>query len=207
MISSIARRRWIAFIATVALLIALALALNTCGRYPDAADDGTPWDRSWEMLGTVLGIEPPGNGLTLQENDSVLTGDDTYYAVWTAGEPSSYVNEEGDDTDLYDASLYLLLYGCADESGAEAAAAEWREKEENSYEILDTTTETINGQEYTILTYRVISESNPYERGVSAFGIYHNYVVSAELACTSAFTGDEKTMLRDFLNGCHYSSR
>jgi len=63
-----------------------------------------------------------------------------------------------------------------------------------------------NGQEYTVLAYDCGSETNPYERGVSAFGVYRSFVVVAELTCTEDYTGDEQALLAEFLNGCHYSA-
>ena len=35
-------------------------------------------------MAKVVGIEAPGDGLTLLTNNSVLAGEDTYYASWTA---------------------------------------------------------------------------------------------------------------------------
>ena len=43
-------------------------------------------------------------------------------------------------------------------------------------------------------------------RGVSAFGLYGNYVVIAELTCTEEYEGDERQQLARFLDGCHYAS-
>ena len=186
--------------------IAILLGLAGCGGYPDRAEDGTAWDQSWEMLGRVLGVEAPGNGFTLLENNVVLGADDTWYATWTAGEPEPYVNEDGKDTDLYPAQIYLLLYGCENEDRAAEASADWIAREQETYRVLETRTEAYNGQEYTVLVYEVTSETNPYARGVSAFGRYHNYVVVAELTCVDSFAGDEQKLMADFLGGCHYSA-
>ena len=41
---------------------------------------------------------------------------------------------------------------------------------------------------------------------VPAFSRYGSYVVIAELTCTEDFTGDERQMLAEFLNGCHYGA-
>ena len=76
--------------------------------------DGTPWDPDWTMLGSVLGVEEPENDFTLQENYSVLTGEDIYYAAWVTGEPDAYTNEDGEDVEVYGAQIYLLAEGCAD---------------------------------------------------------------------------------------------
>lgn len=105
------------------LSLLLILTLTACAKYPDIAADGTAWDKDWEMLGTVLGVETPKNNFTLLENDSVLTGDDTYFATWVTGEPTAWVNEDGKGTDLYPAQIYLLLYGFGDEAAAEEAMA------------------------------------------------------------------------------------
>lgn len=99
------------------------------------------------MLGTVLGVETPKNNFTLLENDSVLTGDDTYFATLVTSEPTAWVNEDGKDTDLYPAQIYLLLYGFGDEAAAEEAMADFISREEASYTVRERVSETYNGQE------------------------------------------------------------
>ena len=73
-----------------ALILALIAAgsLVDFSQYPSATADGATWDKSWEMMAKVVGIEAPGDGLTLLTNNSVLAGEDTYYASWTVGEPA-----------------------------------------------------------------------------------------------------------------------
>lgn len=188
-----------------ALLLTGLLGLSGCSAYPVQAADGTPWDPDWTMLGSVLGAEEPGNGFSLLENYSVLTGEDIYYATWVAGEPSAYTNEDGEDVDVYDAQLYLLAVGCADESYALQNQEDWIARQQETYTVTETWSETRNGQEYTLLAYECGSETNPYQRGVSAFTVYGNYAISAELACRAEFTGQEREILLRFLDGCHYS--
>lgn len=188
-----------------ALLLTGLLGLSGCSSYPEQAADGTPWDPDWTMLGSVLGAEEPGNGFSLLENYSVLTGEDIYYATWVAGEPSAYTNEDGEDVDVYDAQLYLLAVGCADESYALQNQEDWIARQQETYTVTETWSETRNGQEYTLLAYECGSETNPYQRGVSAFTVYGNYAISAELACRAEFTGQEREILLQFLDGCHYS--
>ena len=188
------------------LLLAGLLGLSGCAQYPDQAVDGTSWDPNWTMLGSVLGAEEPGNGFSLLDNYSVLTGEDLYYAAWVAGEASAYTNEDGEDVEVYDAQLYLLLAGCADETYAQQNLDTWIAREQETYTVTETWTQTCNGQEYTMLSYECGSETNPYSRGVSAFTVYGNYAVSAELACREDFTGQEQDILIQFLDGCHYSS-
>lgn len=188
------------------LLMAGLLGLSGCSQYPDQADDGTPWDHSWTMLGSVLGAEEPGNGFSLLDNYSVLTGEDIYYAAWVAGEPTGYTNEDGEDVEVYDAQLYLLAAGCADEAYASQNREEWIARQQETYKVTDSWSETRNGQEYTLLAYVCGSETNPYNRGISAFAVYGTYAVSAELACQQDFAGQEREILLQFLDGCHYSS-
>lgn len=190
----------------VILVLILLGHLVDFSQYPSAAAEGIPWDKSWEMMAKAVGVEAPGHGLTLQENTSVLAGDDTYYATWTIGEPESYVNADGKDTDLYEAQLYVLLYGCADADAARTACADFLGREKQSYTIQSTRTELHNGQNYTVIEYVCGSDTNPYSRGISAFTVYKNYVFVAELACRDTFSGEEGEILSDFLDGCHYSA-
>ena len=189
-----------------ALLMTGLLMLSGCGQYPEQAADGTPWDPNWTMLGSVLWAEEPGNGFSLLDNYSVLTGEDIYYAAWAAGEPTDYTNEDGEDVQVYDAQIYLLAAGYADEAQAQQNQEEWIARQQETYTVTDSWSETRNGQEYTLLAYECGSETNPYHRGVSAFTVYGTYAVSAELACRESFTGQEREILLQFLDGCHYSS-
>lgn len=187
------------------LLMACLLGLSGCSQYPDQAVDGTPWDANWTMLGSVVGAEEPGNGFSLLENYSVLTGEDIYYATWIAGEPADYTNEDGEEVKVYDAQLYVLAVGCADEIHARQNQEEWIARQQQTYTVTETWIETRNGQEYTLMAYECGSETNPYDRGISAFTVYGTYAVSAELTCQDDFTGQEQEILLQFLDGCHYS--
>ncbi len=191
-----------------ALILALIAAgsLVDFSQYPSAAADGAAWDKNWEMMAKVVGIEAPGGGLTLLTNNSVLAGEDTYYASWTAGEPSPYTNAEGDEVDLYPAQLYVLLYGCADPAAAESACADFLARERQTYTVHSQRTEEHNAQSYTVLDYTGGSADNPYGRGSSAFAVRGNYVLVAELLAQDSFDGDVSRMLSAFLDGVHYSA-
>lgn len=197
-------QKWLIIPIIVAIIVGAALLVPTFSRYPSQALDGAKWDKNWEMLGTVLGVEAPGDGLALLNNDTALAGDDTYYASWVAGEPTDYVNAEGKHVDLYPAQVYLLLYGCADEAAAKEAYADWMAREEETYAVRERRSETHNGINYELLLYDVASDANPYARGASAFALYGKYVAIAELTVTEAFDGDEAAMLSNFLDCCHY---
>lgn len=201
-------KRYILPLVILAVLAALlGTFLNRLGsKHPDRDAAGAPWDESWTMLGSVLGVEEPGNGFTLLENNTVLAGDDLYYASWAAGEPTGYTNDEGKDVDLYPAQLYLILQGCADEANAQKAVKSWMDRESDTYAVRETRTGTCDGQEYTLLLYDCASEDNPYSRGITAFAVFENYAVSAELTCLDGFAGDEAAILTAFLNGCHYAA-
>lgn len=191
-----------------ALILALIAAgsLVDFSQYPSAAADGAAWDKNWEMMAKAVGIEAPGGGLTLLTNNSVLAGEDTYYASWTAGEPAPYTNADGDEVDLYPAQLYVLLYGCADQAAAESACADFLAREQETYTVQDQRTEEHNAQRYTVLDYTGGSAGNPYGRGSSAFAVQGNYVLVAELLAQDSFDGDVSRMLSAFLDGVHYSA-
>ncbi len=193
------------FLCIVAAITVFIYTMADKG-YPAQAADGAAWDKSWEMLGPVLALEEPGNGLTLRDNSTVLTSDDIFYATWSAGESTPYTNEDGDEVQVYDAQLYMLAVGCADAENAHLAIQEWTDHETDSYAVRETRTETCNGQEYSLVLYDCASDTNPYDRGVTAFTVYGNYAVSAELACREDFDGDETAILADVLSRCHYSA-
>lgn len=193
-------------LAAVLAALLLAGSLAGCESYPEKDSLGNAWNRDWTILGRVLGVEEPGHGLTLLENPVVLTGSDTFYASWTIGDPTPYTNEDGEETDLYEAQLYLLVYGCADEENARAAVADWTDRESALYDISDTFTEEIGDQSYDFFSYTVYSDTNPYARGTGAFAVRGSYALSAELTAVEGFTGDTRAILEDFLAGCHYSA-
>lgn len=147
-----------------------------------------------------------GGGLTLLTNNSVLAGEDTYYASWTVGEPAPYTNADGNEVDLYPAQLYVLLYGCADQAAAESACAGFLAREQQTYTVHSQRTEEHNAQRYTVLDYTGGSAGNPYGRGSSAFAVRGNYVLVAELLAQDGFDGDVSRMLSAFLDGVHYSA-
>ena len=185
----------------------LALLLTGCAKAaPERAADGADWNESWITLGGVLGVEEPGNGLVLRDNNEALSVSDMYLASWTIGEGTPYVNEDGDEVVLYPARLDLLVYGCKDAQAARQAVDDWTARQAQTYDISGTSRQTCNAQDYTISTYSCRSETNPYDRGISAFGVYKDYAVSLELNCLDSFTEDEAAILTDFLNLCHYAA-
>lgn len=185
----------------------LVFLLAGCAKAaPGQAADGANWNEGWTTLGGVLGVEEPGHGLVLRDNNEALSVTDMYLASWTIGEGTPYVNEDGDEVVLYPARLDLLVYGRKDADAAQQAVDDWTVRQAETYDISDTSRQTCNGQDYTISTYSCKSETNPYDRGISAFGAYKDYAVSAELNCLNSFTEDEAAILTDFLRLCHYAA-
>ena len=199
-------QKWLIIPLIVLGIIGLTLLATSFARRPTAADDGQAWSKDWEMLGTAFGVEAPTNGLALLNNDTALAGDDTYYASWVYGAPEPYVNADGKDVDLYPAQVYLLVYGCADADAANEALFDWMGREEETYAVTAHRDETHNGQAFSMLIYNCGSDTNPYSRGVSAFGRFGYYAIIAELTCTEDFEENEQLLLQHFLEGCHYSS-
>ena len=194
-------------LCSVLLALGMLLALSGCGQAsPTQTADGQPWEDSWVQIGGVLGAEEPGNGFTLLDNNDALSPMEMYYTTWTYGEPSAYTNEDGEETDLYDAQLYLLLDGCETPEEAEAEIADWLSREKEQYTVTDAFTDTFGGQDYTCIVYQCGSDTNPYARGISGFGVYQNEAISVELTCRDTYTGDEQAVLTAFLQGLHYSA-
>lgn len=186
------------------LLFAVCACLAGCAAPPSSAADGARWSEDWVTVGNIIGVETPEN-MAPRENSDALGANGMYYATWSVGEAEPYINADGEDAQLYDAQVYLLLAGYDAAGKAEDSAAEWLDMASQRYEVEDTATETYNGQEFTIATYTYASETNPYARGASAFGVYRNYAISVELSCREDFAGGAKEILAGFLANCHYA--
>lgn len=187
------------------LLLAGCICLAGCTPVPTAAADGATWSDDWVTVGGVIGVDTP-DGIDHQENNDSLSIRGMYYATWSIGGAEAYTNEDGDEAQLYDAQIYLLLAGYDAAEKAEDSAAEWQAMANDRYVVDQTLSTTCNGQDFTVLTCNFDSETNPYARGASAFGVYRNYAISVELSCREGFTGDLLEILTDFLDHCHYSA-
>ena len=142
--------------------------------------------------------------LTLLDKKDALSADGMYYASWTAGSPKEFENSDGDTVDLYDAQLYLLLGESKTPEVAAESMENWLEAGRTNYDVSAEETITCNGQSYTLLSYNFTNEENPYSHGVSAFGVFENCAVCAELTCQEEYSEDLKEMLTAFLEGCSY---
>lgn len=192
----------------VMLLLAAALYLGLTGcasdQPPERAADGSSWNQSWVTVGGVIGVDAP-EGMDSRENNEALAANGMYYATWSMGDAEPYTNEDGEEAELYDAQVYLLLGKYRSAKEAENTLAQWKDMASLNYAIESTVKETHNGVDFAVITYTFESEANPYARGASAFGVYENCAVSVEFTCQEGFGEDVSQLLARFLDRCHYA--
>ena len=151
--------------AAILLAGAACLSLTGCGQnVPVKTADGAQWDDGWVNVGGIVGVDTPA-GLDSREYNDTLGVNGMYYATWSSGTAEPYTNAEGQEAEVYDAQVYLLLAGYDEAGKAEDAAAEWLDMAAGQYSVEDTATATCNGQEYTVITYTFSFDTNPYQRG------------------------------------------
>lgn len=177
-----------------------------CSQLPPPANaaDGAAWSEDWVTVGNIIGVDTP-DSVEAQENSDGLADKGMYYATWSIGNEMPYVNADGKDAKVYDAQFYLLLAGYDAAEKAEDALADWQSMAASQYNVEETAEAVYNGQPFTVMTYTYASETNPYQRGASAFGVYRNYAISVEMSCQEDFDGDAQALLADFLEHCHYA--
>lgn len=203
------KKRAIIILAVLVILLAAITVYLFLSRpsLPAQAADGAAWDGGWEMVGPVLGLEAPGNGLVMQGSGSSPSEEGTYYAAWVAGDWELYpAGDSGEEIQLFDAQMFLLAVRCDDGEAARALIGDWRDRAAGAYTIRQTGAEMYNGQSYDLLCYDCDDGASPYSRGVTAFTVYGDYAVSAELTCREGFAGDETAILGDVLSRCHYNA-
>lgn len=191
-------------------VLCITLLLTGCSPFSGQSKEmleNTWEDSGYATIGGTLTVQKGDSELELLDNMDALTADGLYYAAWTMGDAEPYENSEGETVDLYDAQLYLLLGKSPNEAEAGQNRDKWLDAAKTNYEVLDEEEITCNGQDYTLLTYNCISEENPYDRGVSAFGVYEKNAMCIELTCQEGFDEDLNTILIDFLNNCTYDGR
>ena len=187
---------------------ALALSLTACGSEvttPETDTQGNPWSEDWTQLWDLLGVEDPGNGFVLNDNNTALAIKGILYASWVAGDSEEYVNEDEETVALYDAQIYLLVQGGESEEDAASTLEEWMEIEREQYSVTSESTYSAGGQEYSLIFYDTVNEDNPYACGASAFTTFGVYAVYAELTCREEDFCDRQTVLQEYLDGVHYS--
>lgn len=103
-------------------------------------------------------------------------------------------------TGLYDTQLYCILSEHKSAGKADKDLTKWMDLSRQNYEILKQEEVVCNGQTYVLLSYNCVSEDNPYDRGVSVFGVHENDAVCFELTCLEDFDGNLRDILISFLN-------
>ena len=186
------------------MICCMLVCLTGCGaQTPAAAVDGTPWSEDWITLDRTLGVEKPGHGLTLRDDKAARN---MCYAAWSIGEAQRYVNASGEEGNLYDAQLVLLLLASSSAEEAQMSVDEWLNLAEENYAVTDRSQQTFNGQEFTVLTYTFSSDTSPLALGISAFTTFDTRAISVEFACQDALEEDAWEIMADFLNHCHYAA-
>lgn len=190
---------------SVIFICAAALFTGGCAFMPRTEKNEPHIEDGRLLVGTIMSVEMPKE-LTLLDNIETLAADGLYYNTWTDGEAVPYENSDGETVDLYDAQLYLLVSECDKEETAKENYDKWLTAAKDNYNILSQEEITCSGQSYILLVYDFEDEDSPYDRGVSAFGTCGVDAVCAELTCTEDYEKDLKTILTDFLEGCHYNA-
>ena len=165
--------------------------------------DGAPWDDDWIMVGLKIGAEAPGAGFTLRD---VKGAKKMTFTAWSAGEAQSHTNAQGEESDVYDAQLVVLVVEAGTAEAAQASVDEWLSLAGDAYTVDGTAQQVLGGQEFTVLTYGFSSENSAYARGASAFAVYGGCAISAEFACQDSYEGDPMEVLAGFLKNCHYAA-
>lgn len=156
-----------------------------------------PGEDTWADSGFLkisqdLTIKNTDNTLTLLDSKDVLSASGLYYASWAMNE--------------YDAQLYFVLSEHKDTIEASNDMTKWIDLSRDNYEVLTEEEITCNGQSYSLITYNCISEDNPHNRGISAFGVHDKDAVCIELTCGENYDGDLKTILASFLDSFIYDN-
>ena len=186
------------------MLCAILVCLTSCGaKGPTATVDGAPWDDAWIMVGAKIGAEAPGSDFTLRD---VKGAKNMTFTAWSAGEAQSHTDAQGEESDVFDAQLVVLVVEAGTADAAQASVDEWLSLDGDAYTITDTAQQILGGQEFTVLTYDFSSETSAYARGASAFAVNGGCAISAEFACQDSYEGDPAEVLTGFLENCHYAA-
>ena len=117
-------QKWLIIPIIVAVIVGAALLVPAFSRYPETALDGAKWDRSWEMLGTVLGVEPPGKAGDLYPAQVYLLlygcADDAAAreacADWMGREEATYAVRERAEASHNGLDYALMYYDCGSDT-------------------------------------------------------------------------------------------
>lgn len=179
------------------LLCILIIALFSLAGYYfisspiDLGKEDTWADSGFLKMGNNLTIKNADNTLTLLDSKDVLSANGLYYATWTMGE---------------EVQLYFVLSEHKNATEADNDMTKWMDLAKSNYEVLTEEEVICNDQPYLLITYNCVNEDNPYDRGISAFGVHDKDTMCAELTCGQNFEGDLKAILINFLDNCTYGA-
>lgn len=186
------------------MLCAILVCLTSCGaKGPTVTADGVPWDDAWIMVGSKIGAEAPGSDFTLRD---VKGAKNMTFTAWSVGEAQPHTNAQGEESDVYDAQLVVLVVEAGTADAAQASVDEWLSLAGDAYTVTDTAQQVLGGQEFTVLTYDFSSEASAYAWGASAFAVYGGCAISAEFACQDSYEGDPAEVLTGFLENYRYAA-
>ena len=188
----------------ISLALLAALLLTGCAAQTGPSNEELGWNEDWVRVGALLGVEPLAD-FTLNENIDAMGVYGLYYATWVAGEAQDYTNADGEESQLYDAQIYVLLQQCKNTDEVQTALEDWIDRERETYEAGETLTGTCAGQEFDLIPLLQAGGDNPYTHGAAAFGARDDWAICVELLCRDSFPGDPQTCLTEFLSGFHYS--
>lgn len=195
----------IKYVVCVICVMIFSLAGYIYVSLPMEEERESTWETSGYLeLGRYLTVQKTDDRLSLLDSKDVLAANGLYYATWAIGDPEEHVNGEGETVDLYDLQLYLLLG--EHKSGEEAVkdATKWLDAAKANYEILEEEEIICNGSSYSLITYNCTGEDNPYDRGISVFGVCDSISVCIEMTCREGFEEDLRAILLPFLDSCTY---
>ena len=196
-------------IISITCMILCIVTLSGCAFLPDFTNT-TNNDISEEKasgqitIGSHLTIQNTDERMTLSEHMDALSADGLYYASWVAGDSAPYENSDGESVTLYDAQLYLLAGEFKSAEAAQENMDSWLAAGKSNYEIIKEESIDCNGQSYVLITYHFTNTENPYDHGVSVFGIYEDMAVCMESTCVEDYPEDLQQMLSGFLENCTY---
>lgn len=184
--------------------ICLTLLLSGCAA-PQSAGNTETADNRPVQIGTALEIDVP-EPFILIENKEMLAAQGLYYASWRAGEASPYKNSDGNTLDIYEAQLYFLTEEASSPEKAEQSRDSWLLAARENYEIKDEKSITVNGENYTLLTYSCSGGDTPHDHGASAFGFHNSIALCAEITCEESYIENPEEILTEFLENCHFKA-
>ena len=185
----------------LAFVMLFALLLSGCGAKQELPAD---WEESWTVVSPLLAVEPM-EGFSLHEINDALYLNGIYYATWVTGAPRSHTNEDGEEAEIFDGQLYVILQEYRSADSASSGIAQWLTREKQTYETGEEDSITCSGQEYTLLPLLSGSETNPYSHGAAAFAVRGSWAICVEFLGADSCEADMTQILESFLNGFHFS--